>query len=406
MSSIRTRLKGIPRFYIDIALLIGAQFVMSFGMSLFRSLLAVYMKEFIDSEQTISAILSISMFMGVTALLGGIWTKRVSLKTLVVLSWIVSLPVPLVFYFATTSAGFALGQVLTSLTTMFSPAVVLYIFDYPGAPDRTGAYLIYTTATHLAGIVAPTVGGALIEVYGYRPVLLIGFVLLCVALGMSLLLSSPHPRRVPAPKKERAARVPFGEALRNFGAMVWRRRRLWVWMLLLMLPQNICVIGEPVLSLYLRTCKGLTLTQVGLGYTVAALMGVIQIFCLNKLSKKYAPLWILGALSVFLVLANIGLQGTGVLLMLLSVWFKGSGRTVASYVQAAFSESLMMENHEMLVAGFIAVRSMLSSFTYNLGGALYMVRPELPYLVEIGALAVWFLLFALFTKGKRPTFAD
>ena len=137
------KLRDIPRFYIDIFFLFTAEVLWAIGSQMYAGQLPVYMKEIVGNPQIVSFIQSIASFSGILALFGGILTRKVNLKWLTVLCWAVTVPAPLLFSLAHSAALLIIGQAIYSLTTMFGPAVILYIFDYDYPGEKLPVYLLW-----------------------------------------------------------------------------------------------------------------------------------------------------------------------------------------------------------------------------------------------------------------------
>ncbi len=387
------RLSRVPRFYIDITLLIFAEFTWAIGVYMYYGLLPVHIKQYVSDEKVISLILSVTYITGTLAFVGGFLSRRFNLKWLTVLCWAVTIPAPLFYAFAESATGFFIGQIFYSLTTVFSPAVILYIFDSRFEGDKMGPYLIYSLSATVPVIIAPAIGGAVASVWGMRSVFLIAAGLLALGSFFTLLITPLAPqktqREIPCePDAPVPATPPPG------------RGRLWLylWLLLMLSASFSHSIAEPMLSLYMQQQNAMSLEQIGLAYTLSGIGGFLLTLAVRKFGPRFRPIAVLGILSLLVSASNVIMQAGSMILILAAMPLRGAGRASLFYAQGTVSSTLDGPDKSMLVAGYIAVRSLAYMLATNLGGILYTTVPTLPFWTEIGVMAVWGIAFALYER--------
>ena len=390
--SLRSRLSAVPRFYIDIAYLFVAEVLWVVGLYMYKGLLPVYINTYVRDPRIVSFIQSIGNVTGILAIVSGYLCKKVNVKWLLVLCWGVTVPAPLIFAFATNTAGFIAGQFLFSLTAAFVPAVMLYIFEYDFPGNKLSVYLLYSMVSSCASILSPTLGGFTATALGMRPTLLIAFALFAVGTLFTMFMS---PAKKPP---NRAEAVSVGEKKEPFNmkAHFSRYGNLYAWMVFLLLLPAIENISEPVLSLYLADMRGMTSAQIGYGYTAISLGAMPITLGVKRVSKTRTVLTVLAGLCTIHGLANIGLLGSGLKLLLGILLLRGAQNSTLFFTLGKFTELAEGDNKGMFVAVFIAARSLLSTLANNLGGVLYKVNAWLPFGTEIAALGVWLAAFSTF----------
>ena len=390
------KLRDIPRFYIDIFFLFTAEVLWAIGSQMYAGQLPVYMKEIVGNPQIVSFIQSIASFSGILALFGGILTRKVNLKWLTVLCWAVTVPAPLLFSLAHSAALLIIGQAIYSLTTMFGPAVILYIFDYDYPGEKLPVYLLYCLVSQIASVTGPVIGGYVATALGMRRMLLVVFVLFCLSTLATLAMSRAKPKAEES--GEAAAHEPFSlrRHLRLYG-------RLYAWMAFFVLLPAIQSIAEPLVSVYLADHRGFTTAQLGYGFTCTCLGGVLMTSALRRWGNKLAMPINLAILAALFAAADLGFMGMGFVLMLAMLLLRGASKTTIFYEQGNFTSLCESAGPRkgMFVSGFIAVRSLAVTAANNLGGALYVRAPSLPFLAELAGAALWMAAFLLFARADR-----
>ncbi len=392
------KLREIPRFYIDILFLITADVLWTIGYNMYWGQLSVYMNGIVHNPRLVSFIMSLPNFAGILAVIGGFLIRRVNLKWLLVLCWGVTVPAPLIFALAGNAPMLIAGQSIYSLTMAFEPAVLLYIFDYDYPGDKLRVYLLYRLVSQIASVTSPAIGGAIATALEMRGMLLIVFVLFALSTLATLALSPSTKKAPPAPEKTAAAHEPFSlrEHLKAYGA-------LYGWMFFFVLLPGIETFAEPLLSVYLADHRGFTTAQIGFGFTLACLGGVVLTLAVRKWGKSVPILAVMTALTAVFAAADLGFMGTGFVLMLCMLLLRGASKTTLFFVQGTFTELCESAgpNKGMFVSVFFALRSLAMTAANNLGGVLYTRSPRVPFAAELIGCAVWLALFALFFLRQR-----
>ncbi len=392
------KVREIPRFYIDMFFLFAAEVLWAVGANMYAGQLSVYMNGIVHNPRLVSFIQSIANFSGVLAVFGGFLTRKVNLKWLVVLCWAVTVPAPLLFALAQDASLLILGQAIYSLTTMFGPAVILYVFDYDYPTDKLRVYLLYCLVSQIASVTGPAIGGAVATAMGMRGMLMIVFVLFTLASASTLAMSKAVGKAQPEPLPKRAERGPFSlqAHLKTYGV-------LYGWMLFFVLLPAIETVAEPLISVYLTDHRGFTTAQIGYGFTFTCLGGVLLTMAVRKWGKSVPILAVMALLSALFAAADLGFLGTGFVLMFCMLTLRGASKTTLFFEQGTFTElcETAGPHKGMFVSVFIALRSLAMTAANNLGGVLYTRSPTAPFLAELAGCAVWLALFALFFARRR-----
>ncbi len=112
---------------------------------------------------------------------GGILANRYELRLILILGWAMSLPVPLLYYYAKTWTDVIPGIILLQASGFNIPAFNAYI---AGASEkkRTGAsFGIVWASAPLGFVFSPAIGGALLERVSIREIFILSFVLFALS---------------------------------------------------------------------------------------------------------------------------------------------------------------------------------------------------------------------------------
>lgn len=208
----------------DLRLILLSNFFWSAGFMLYSFLWPIYVRDLRGSAREIGLLSSLmALTMTVTLVPGGFLAERWNRKHLILLTWVIATPAPLVYALARSWEQLIPGVVLYSFFLGW-PAYEGYIAA-ASAPERLSrAYALTSAGFSLGAIIAPLAGAALLPHIGLRRIFLISFALFCAS-TVTLFLLSPQ---------EVAKRDREGEVGNGFSGLA-RDRRLIVWLLILAL---------------------------------------------------------------------------------------------------------------------------------------------------------------------------
>lgn len=221
-------------------------------------------------------------------------------------------------------AGSVLAAVAPSITVLLvarflqglggSMAVVVAnssVRDYASGASATRLYALLMSATAIAPVIAPTIGGYLDAIFGWRGV----FATLAI-LGVALILSVMFGLRESLPSAKRAP-MAFGPTFRGFGALLTNPAFL--------LPAAALIAMFGLLFSYIGGSSyiyqdefGLSPTTFGLVFGASGLALMLGSLLVNRLSRRFSTL-------------SIGLFGHTLVLI------AGAGAIVSTATDAEFS---------------------------------------------------------------------
>ena len=188
-------IQGLPK---DIRLLFWSLFLWSFGLGLYNFVWPIFLQDLSANPAEVGFVFAIGFFaIGATLIPGGILANKYELRLLLIIGWAMSIPPPLMYYFARSWTDVIPGIVLLQASGFNVPAFNAYI---AGAilGKRTGSSFGYVWASvPLAGAISPAVGSILLDWISIRQIFIFSFAFFTVSTLILFFL-----RKQPARKED------------------------------------------------------------------------------------------------------------------------------------------------------------------------------------------------------------
>lgn len=275
------------------------------------------------------------------------------------------------------------GFMLYALGSFSRPAFSAYLAAGEGARGAQRAFAVTSIAWSLGNILAPALGGWIGEHFGLRVVFALSGVVYVFSTLAIVPLSNPPS----------AGRTAGGSRFRRLFANRWFLWQVFAFMLIVF-AMNLGVILAPN---YLQAVKGVSVEQVGLLGTVAAVGLVGLNYALSRIRpERRSPLAILqlataAALALLLIAPPLAAGQLPLLIGLAfllrsavdGIWTPMSGRLSLWLPPEILSLGFSLRDTGVRVAMTLAPL---------VAGRLYAADPALPLQVGLGALAVTVLV--------------
>jgi MFS family permease len=171
--------QGLPR---DLRLLFLSLFLWTFGLGLYNYIWPLYLRDLQASPGDVGLVFSIGFLaLAISMIPGGLLANKYELKALLIIGWVMSIPPPLMYYFARTWTDVIPGIILLQVSGFNVPAFNAYI---AGAAERTKSASNFgiTWASAPLGIVfSPLVGSALLTWISVRDIFILTFVFFSIS---------------------------------------------------------------------------------------------------------------------------------------------------------------------------------------------------------------------------------
>jgi len=243
----------------NLRILFLALFVWILGWGLYDDLFPIYARGLGATPLQLGFLFTVrQLTLTAGSVLGGILSDRYSRRAVMLPSWFLGAPVPLLFLAAPSWAWLLPGILLYELTIFGLPALNAYIADRTDPERLASTFALIMTASSLALLIAPGLGGLIAQRWGIRTTFFLGF--LCYTLSTVLIFLTEPDRRT-----ARTA-LPWRQALR-----FWEMRGLWPVLVMLGTMTGVPIALAPFVAPFLREVRGLSLAQIGgLGSVLSA----------------------------------------------------------------------------------------------------------------------------------------
>ena len=297
---------------------------------------------------------------------------RVSPRTVMLASWLVGMPVPLLLAAAPNYAWLLPGLLLYELTFFGLPIVHAYISQRVPPSQLATTFGALGSISSVAFLIAPTLGGVIADRSGIPATLRLaaGFFALSTVLILVL-------RRGPEPPRVSAAPHVFS----------WREIRPLAPVLLIHAGiQFVMLITTPFATPFLREARGLSLSEIGFLSSMQAIGGIGLTTVAGRVGDRLgAPVALIGATLLYAAGISGIVFGPAVLLPLTSVFRARAPMNSLGQAMIGSRTPAVMFGRAFAIAGMLS--ALMSAVGVFAGGFAYRANPGLPLLIS-ASLAV------------------
>src|SRR2546429_3519726 len=158
--------RDLPR---DLRLLFFSLLMWTFGLGVYNYVWSLYLIQLNASPEQVGLVSSIG-FLGaaVSMIPGAILANKYDNRTLLIIGWAMSIPVPLLFYFSRTWSDVIPGLILFQLSAFNLPAMNAFIGQLGDQKRMSSAFGAVYSAFPLGLVLSPAVGSLLLTRFGIR----------------------------------------------------------------------------------------------------------------------------------------------------------------------------------------------------------------------------------------------
>ncbi len=166
-------LRTLPR---DLRLLFLSLFLWTFGIGLYSYIWPLFLRDIGANSSQVGIVFSLGFLAAaLTMIPGGLLANKYDLKPLIIIGWALSIPVPIMYYFAHSWTEAIPGFLLLQLTAFNLPAFNAYIAASAQGRVSRGFATTYSAAP-LGIVLSPAVGGLLLTWLTVRDLFLLSAV--------------------------------------------------------------------------------------------------------------------------------------------------------------------------------------------------------------------------------------
>lgn len=373
-------------FRRDMRLLFLANLIWGLGFNMYLGFFPIFLRNCGADNYWISVVISIPSFFGLLSLLGGILGDRMDRKALLIFGWAVTIPAPFIWSLTDQLHLVIAGQVVYSLTQVCIPIIALYIMDYNTEGNKLFAFSLVSVSGTVGSVIAPSIGGFLIQWIDMRGLFIVVFILFLIATLCLLPISSQRP--VYGGREEKTP-------LKSSGRFQWLNelREILPLGISLALLSPILNIAEPYMPLLLKEYRNLTEGWIGILYSLFFLGSSVFTWLLGKNSRKLSfQHLILIAAGISLCSSILFLAGRGSAALLIVFLLRGVNKSMPVLTHGYFTSQLTGRNKGLIYSLVISAESFLVGMSAYPGAILYKLNPLGCIIAEIALLAVWVIV--------------
>ena len=351
--------QGLPR---DLRLLFLSLFLWTFGLGLYNYIWPLYLRDLQASPSDVGIVFSIGFLaLALSMIPGGILANKYELKALLIIGWAMSIPPPLMYYFARTWTDVIPGIVLLQISGFNIPAFNAYI---AGAAERTKSasnFGITWASAPLGVVFSPLVGSVLLNWISIRGVFILTFVFFSIS-TIVLFFMKPQP---PLKSDAKSRRLEIPKSRREGTLLLYLTGAALAWS-----------VASPFIPLYFQDI-------LSIGPSIILLLGALQslgaaVFAI-LLGRRADARSRGGTMALGLVLSSTGLVGVlltrSPLLSFPFVFLIGSVRAPSLVGYSILSTVRKGASRAGQFGFYLTMESLGFVFGSYLGGILYTLNP-------------------------------
>ncbi len=368
----------------NLRLLFIALLLWMLGVALYDQLIPIYARQLGATPVQLGTLFTLRNLMLATGFfVGWMLADRFSRRTVIVVSWIIGVPVPLMLIAAKSYLWLLPGLLLYDLTYFGLPAINAYVTQRVPPSQLASAFSVMGTISSLGFLVSPAIGGLIADRWGIRMVLVIAFVLFFLSSFLIVRLQHGGPGTIPSP------------GARN---LAWTEVRpivpaIWIYAGMIFVQQ----ITVPYVTPFLREARHLSLSEIGVLGSMQALGAVLLTPIVGRLGDRFG---LLPTLSTQLVIFLTGMlatsYGPAALLPLAAAMRCRAPLNALGQAYIGARSPAVMVGRAFALGGILSAA--LSAAGVFVGGFAYRTNPAYPLLMSVGASVV----IAVALVGLRP----
>jgi MFS family permease len=348
--------RSLPR---DLRLLFFSLLLWTFGLGIYNYVWSLYLTQLSANPEQVGLVSSIGYFAAAISMIpGGILANKYDKRTLLIVGWAMSIPVPIIFYFSRTWSDVIPGLIIFQLSAFNLPAMNAFIGTLGDQKRMSSAFGAVYSAFPLGLVLSPAVGSLLLTWLNIRDLFWFTLALWTV----STVILFPLKRQPPG---EMDSKVPLVELPRS-------REELTILVFLFGVPAAISITSPSFLPLFLNDQLHLTGPQIQLLGSIQAIGSAIFAILLGKWAATRNPGSSMANVLLLVATGALGIALAGSPLLVVPMVFLLGGARAPSYVAYSLLSNMRQGKSRAGQFGFYLTFEQLGflvgSFT---GGFLY-----------------------------------
>lgn len=257
--------QALPR---DLRLLFFSLFLWTFGLGVYNYVWSIYLRNLGALPEQVGLVYSVGFIAAAASMIpGGLLANKYELRALIIISWAMSLPPPITFYYAHAWPDVIPGLLILQVSAFSLPAFNAYISTASGQGKMASSFGAVYAAAPLGIVLSPALGSLLLNWLQIRDLFIVSFVFFTLSTLVLFLVK----------------RQPALEADRNHSIVEFPKSSLEKVILLVLAGDTIAYsITSSFLPLYFQDVYKLTSIQIQLLGAVQSLGGAALAILLGR----------------------------------------------------------------------------------------------------------------------------
>ena len=348
--------RSLPR---DLRLLFFSLFLWTFGLGIYNYVWSLYLTKLNANPEQVGLVSSIGFFAAAISMIpGGILANKYDNRSLLIIGWAMSIPVPILFYFSRTWSDVIPGLIILQLSAFNVPAMNAFISALGDQKRMSSAFGAVYSAFPLGLVLSPAVGSLLLTWLSIRDLFWFTLALWTV----STIILFPLKRQ---PPRELDSKAPLLELPRS-------SRELTILAFLFGGAVAFSITSPSFLPLFLQDQLHLTDAQIQLLGTAQSLGSAIFAILLGRWAATRNPGSTIAKELMLVAGGALGIALAGSPLLVVPMVFLLGGAHASSYVAYSLLSNMREGKSRAGQFGFYLTFEQLGLVVGSLiGGFLY-----------------------------------
>ena len=376
--------RTLPR---DLRLLFFSLFLWTFGLGVYNYVWSLYLTQLSANPEQVGLVYSIGFFAAAISMIpGGILANKYDNRTLLIVGWAMSIPVPIMFYFSRTWPDVIPGLIILQLSAFNLPAMNAFIGALGDQRRMSSAFGAVYSAFPLGLVLSPAVGSLLLGWLSIRDLFWISLALWTA----STIILFPVKRQ---PPRDVDSKAPLFELPRS-------RQELTILVFLFGSAVAISITSPSFLPLFFQNHLHLTAAQIQLLGTVQSLGSAIFAILLGRWAATRNPGSTMAKELLLVAGGALGIIVAGSPLLVIPMVFFLGGARAPSYVSYSLLSNMRQGRSRAGQWGFYLTFEQLGFVVGSLIGGFLYVRNHTNVLITTSALFIVLAALAAFRIKK------
>jgi MFS family permease len=340
-------------------LLFFSLFLWTFGLGIYNYVWSLYLTQLSANPEQVGLVSSIGYFAAAISMIpGGILANKYDNRTLLIVGWAMSIPVPIIFYFSRTWSDVIPGLIIFQLSAFNLPAMNAFIGALGDQKKMSSAFGAVYSAFPLGLVLSPAIGSLLLTWLNIRDLFWFTLVLWI----FSTIILFPLKRQ---PPREVDSKAPLLEFPRS-------RQELTILAFLFGVPAALSITSPSFLPLFLHDQLHLSDPQIQLLGTVQSLGSAIFAILLGRWAVTRNPGSTIAKVLLLVATGSVGIALAGSPLLVVPMAFLLGGARAPSYVAYSLLSNMRHGKSRAGQFGFYLTFEQLGFLVGSfIGGFLY-----------------------------------